>query len=80
MYCSRYIIRVMNEDEMGGACSTYRYKRNVHRVLGGKPEVKRLLARPGRRWAYNIRMVIKNRIGFIWLRTGTRFRLLCAWL
>jgi len=49
----------MNEDEIGGACSTYWDKRNVHGILVGKPEGKRLLARPRRRWEYNIKMVIK---------------------
>jgi hypothetical protein len=44
---------------MGGACSTYGDKRNVRRVFVGKPEGKRLLARPRRRREYNIKMVIK---------------------
>ena len=45
---------------MGGACSTYGDKRNVQRVLVGKPEGKRLLARPRRRWEYNVKIVIKK--------------------
>jgi hypothetical protein len=31
-------------------------KRNVHRLLVGKPEGKRPLARPRRRWIYNIKI------------------------
>jgi hypothetical protein len=33
-----------------------REKRNSYRLLEGKPEVKRPLGRPGRRWVDNIRM------------------------
>jgi hypothetical protein len=31
-------------------------KRNAYRLLVGKPEGKRPLGRPGRRWVVNIRM------------------------
>ena len=41
---------------MSGACSTYGEKRDVYRVLAGKPEGKRPLGRPGRRWEDNIKM------------------------
>jgi hypothetical protein len=41
---------------MGGPCSTNREKRNAYRLLVGKPEGKRLLGRPIRRWVDNIRM------------------------
>ena len=34
---------------MGGACGTMGEGRDVHRVLVGKPEVKRPLGRPRRR-------------------------------
>jgi hypothetical protein len=44
------------EDEMGGACSTNGEKRNAYRLLVGKPEGRRLLGRPRRRWLDNIRM------------------------
>jgi hypothetical protein len=37
-------------NEMGGACSAYGERRGVYRVLVGKPEGKRQLGRPGRRW------------------------------
>jgi hypothetical protein len=41
---------------MGGACSTNGEKRNAYRILVGKPEGKRPLGRPRRRWVDNIRM------------------------
>jgi hypothetical protein len=42
--------------EMGGACSEYGEGRSVYRVLVGKPEEKRPLGRPRRRWKDNIKM------------------------
>jgi hypothetical protein len=44
------------EDEMGGPCNTNGEKRNAYRLLEGKPEGKRPLGRPRRRWVDNIRM------------------------
>jgi hypothetical protein len=41
---------------MGGPCSTYGEKRNKYRLLVGKPEGKRPLGRPRRRWVDKIRM------------------------
>jgi hypothetical protein len=35
-------------------------KRNAYRLLVGKPEGKRLLGRPRRRWIDNIRMYLKE--------------------
>jgi hypothetical protein len=35
-------------------------ERGVHRVLVGKPEGKRPLGRPRRRWEYNIKMDVKE--------------------
>jgi hypothetical protein len=35
-------------------------ERNVHRVLMGKPEGKRPLGRPRRRWEYGIRMDLRE--------------------
>jgi hypothetical protein len=40
---------------MGEACSTDGEGRGVYRVLVGKPEGKRLLGRPRRRWEDNIK-------------------------
>jgi hypothetical protein len=36
-------------------------KRNTYRILTGKPEGKRPLGRPRRRWEYNIRMDLRPR-------------------
>jgi hypothetical protein len=44
------------KDEMGGSCSTNGEERNAYRLLAGKPEGKRPLGRPRRRWVDNIRM------------------------
>jgi len=50
--------------------------RGVHRVLVEKPEGKRPLGRPRRRWEDNIKMDIQEvggvvRTGWSWLRIGT---------
>jgi hypothetical protein len=36
------------------------WERNVYRVLMGKPEGKRSLGRPRRRWENGIRMVLRE--------------------
>jgi hypothetical protein len=41
---------------MGGPSNTNGDKRNAYRLLVGKPEEKRPLGRPRRRWVDNIRM------------------------
>jgi hypothetical protein len=40
--------------------SVPRLKRNAYRILVGKPEGKRLLERPRRRWEDNIRMDVRE--------------------
>ena len=50
--------------------------RGVHRVLRGKPEGKRQLGRPRRRWEDNIKMDLQEvggvvGTGWSWLRIGT---------
>jgi hypothetical protein len=40
----------MEEDEMGGACTTNGEKRNAYRLLVGKADGKRPLGGPRRRW------------------------------
>jgi len=57
---------------MGGACSAYGEGRGVYRVLVGKPEGKRPLGRPRRRWEDNIKnWDVGVRNGLIWLGIGT---------
>jgi hypothetical protein len=41
---------------MVGPCSTNGDKRNANRLLVGKPEGRRPLGRPRRRWVDNIRI------------------------
>jgi hypothetical protein len=41
---------------VGGTCGTNGEKRNMYRLLVGKPEGKRPLERPRRRWINNIKM------------------------
>jgi len=47
----------------------------VHRVLVGKPEGKRPMGRPRRRWEDNIKMDLQEaggvEPGWSWLRIGT---------
>ena len=45
---------------MGGACITYGERRGVDFVLVGKPEGKRPLGGPRRRWKDNIKMDIQE--------------------
>jgi hypothetical protein len=50
----------VKEDEMGRACSTNGGKRNAYRILVGKPEGKKSLRRPIRRWVDNIKMDLRE--------------------
>ena len=43
-----------------GHVARMREDRSVHRVLVGKPEGKRLLGRPRRRWEDNIKMDLQE--------------------
>jgi hypothetical protein len=43
---------------------------NVYRILVEKPDGKRPLGRPRRRWVDNIKTDLRK-IGLIWLRIGT---------
>ena len=45
---------------IGGACSTYEERRCVYRVLVWKPNGKRPLGRPRRRWEYNNTMELQE--------------------
>jgi len=47
-------------NEMGRAFGAYGENRGVHRVLVGKPEVRRPLGRPRRRWEDNIKMDLQE--------------------
>ena len=47
-------------NEMGGACSAYGERRGVYRVLVGKPDGKRPLGSPSRRWEDNIKVDLQE--------------------
>jgi hypothetical protein len=56
-------------------------KRNGYRLFMGKPEGKRPLGRPRRRWVDNIRKILERWdevmwTGLVWLRIGTGGELL----
>ena len=46
----------MKDDERGKANATYREKRDTYSVLVKKPEGKRPIVRPRRRWKNNIKI------------------------
>jgi hypothetical protein len=58
LYSSPSIIRIIKSWRMrwAGHVAQMGEKRNVYRLLVGKPEGKRPLGRPIRRWVHNIRM------------------------
>jgi hypothetical protein len=53
--CTVYIIHSILVDDNVGPSSAYGEGRGVYRVLVGKPEGKRPLGRPIRRWENNIK-------------------------
>jgi hypothetical protein len=58
LYSSPNIIRIIKSRRIRWAGHVARIgeKRNAHRLLVGRPEGKRLLGRPRRRWVDNIRV------------------------
>jgi hypothetical protein len=77
MYSSPSIISIIKSRRKRWAGHVARIweKWNSYRTLVGKPEGKRPLGRPRRRWVDNIKMDLRQdgmeRIGLIWLRIGT---------
>jgi hypothetical protein len=51
---------------MGSACSTNGENRNAYRILVGKPEGKRPLGRPRRRWVDNMKIDLRDRDRMVW--------------
>jgi hypothetical protein len=64
LYSSPSIIRIIKSRRMRLA-GHVGVKRNAYRILVGKPEGKRQLGRPRRRWVYNIKMDL-TRDGMGW--------------
>jgi hypothetical protein len=54
---------------MGRTCGTYGARRGAYRALVGKPEGRRPLGRPRRRWEDNIKMDLREVTFF--LKKGT---------
>jgi hypothetical protein len=54
---------------MDRACSTNGEKTTIYRILVGKPEGKRPLGRPRRRWVDNIKIYIRELEwdGMVWI-------------
>jgi len=54
---------------MGGECNTHGERRDVYRVLVGKPDTKRQLGRPRRRREYNMKMYFSGSgmLGMDWI-------------
>jgi hypothetical protein len=77
LYTSPSIIRMFKSREMRWAGHVARMvKMTAYRLLVGKPERKRPLGRPRRRWLDNIKIDLKeikwNSMDWIvWLRIGT---------
>jgi hypothetical protein len=74
LYSSPSIIRIIKSRRMRWAGHGARMgeKRNVYRLLVGKPEGKRPLGRPRRRWMGNIKMdLLEIRLnGLDWSGSG----------
>ena len=62
LYSSPNIVRVIKARRIKWAWHVARIgeERGVYRVLVGKPEGKRPLGRPSRRWVHNIRMDLQE--------------------
>jgi hypothetical protein len=62
LYSSRSVIRMIKSGRMkwAGHVARMREKRNAYRIWVGKPEGKRPLGRPRRRWVENIKMDIRE--------------------
>jgi hypothetical protein len=83
LYSSPSIIRIIKSQRMrlAGHVARMGEKRNAYRLLVRKPEGKRPLGRPRRRWVDNIRMDLGEVdgvmwTGLVWLRIGTGGKLL----
>jgi hypothetical protein len=62
LYCSPNIIKMIKSRRIRwtGHVARMGERRNTYRILVGKPEGKRPLGRPRRRWVDNIKMVLRE--------------------
>jgi hypothetical protein len=84
LYSSLDVIRQIKSrrTKWAGHVARMEKGRNMYRDLMGKPEGKRPLERPRRRWEDGIKIVLREIgwgvwSGFIWLRIGIAGGLLC---
>ena len=78
LYSSPNIVRVIKSRRMrwAGHVARMEEERGVHNILVGKPEGKRPLGRPRRRWRVILRWILRKWEGVVgtgwsWLRIGT---------
>jgi hypothetical protein len=79
LYSSPNINRMIKSKKIRWARNGARMgaKKNAYRILVGKPEGKKMLGRPRRRWEDNIKIYLRERYngmvwtGSNWLRIGT---------
>jgi hypothetical protein len=78
LYSSPNIVRVIKSRRLrwAGLVARMGEERSVYRVLVGRPEGKRPLRRPTRRWEDNIKLDLREigidgRTGFGWPRIGS---------
>jgi hypothetical protein len=64
LYCSPNIIRMINPRGMkrAGHAARMGAMKNTFKILVGKPERRRSLGRPRRRWDDNIKLNLKARV------------------
>jgi len=62
LYCSPNIVRVIKSRRMrwAGHLARMGERKDVYKVLVGKPEAKRPRGRPRRRWEYNIKVDLQE--------------------
>jgi hypothetical protein len=68
LYSSPSIIRMIKSRRMRWAShvTRMRTKRNAYRILVGKPEGKRPLGRPRRRWEDSIKKILERQDMVVW--------------
>jgi hypothetical protein len=61
LYVTKYSLGgEVKKIEIGRACSTHGARRGAHRVLVEKPEVRRTIRRPRRRWEESIKLDLRE--------------------
>jgi hypothetical protein len=63
LYSSPNIIRQIKENEVSGTCGTHGRGEECVQVLMGKPEGKRPLVRPRRRWVMESEWILEREAG-----------------